>query len=277
MIDLDQLAEGFASGSYEIDEVFRLVIQPKSVLREFRTVKYGFLFVLRGEARIRVNGTVYELQSGSVFHAAPDMQMDSKVIGASELEYYSLFYSWDEKHSGHGCNAHFKLEPGANPRLLALLTMLQQNAHTLGGIGKLRVKELFLRILHQVLIGCSHRESDSSPSKRVIEEAVTYIHGQYMHPLTLDDLAELHDMSTKRFSYFFHKYTGFRPIDYVIHYRMERARELLQTGNYPIRDIAVSVGYPNALYFSRVFKRKFGVAPSAYASQGEQSLPTLQN
>ncbi|MGO4184478.1 helix-turn-helix transcriptional regulator [Paenibacillus sp. TAF43_2] len=63
---------------------------------------------------------------------------------------------------------------------------------------------------------------------------------------------------------FFHKYTGFRPIDYVINYRMERASDLLKAGNYSIHDIAVSVGYTNSLYFSRLFKKKFGLSPSAY-------------
>ncbi|MDG3045339.1 AraC family transcriptional regulator [Bacillus sp. B6(2022)] len=36
---------------------------------------------------------------------------------------------------------------------------------------------------------------------------------------------------------------------------MERAREILKTGNIPISDVAMTVGYPNPLYFSRVFKR----------------------
>ncbi|MCR8980830.1 AraC family transcriptional regulator [Brevibacillus laterosporus] len=270
MIDVDKLAEIFASGSYDIEGVYRLVIQPKSILREFRTVRDGFLFTIRGEARMCVNGTAYELHPGSVFHAAPGMQLESQVIGQSEYEYYLLFYRFDklgDENSGHVCDSHFKLEPGANPRVIELLIMIHQNAHTLGGIGKLRVKELFLSIMHQVLVGCRHRESGSSPSKKVIEEAITYINGHYMNPLTLDELAELHAMSPKRFSYFFHKYTGFRPIDYVINYRMERASELLKTGNYPICDIAVSVGYANPLYFSRVFKKKFGVSPSAYTQK----------
>ncbi|PZM62160.1 helix-turn-helix domain-containing protein [Paenibacillus dendritiformis] len=270
MIDVEKLAEVFANDSYDIKEVYRLVIQPKSILREFRTVKYGFLFVIRGAARISVNGMVYELQSGSVLHAAPGMQMESQVAGQSELEYYSVFYRLDkigEDNSVHECNAHFKLEPGANPRVIELLMMLHQHAHTLGGIGKLHVKELFLSILHQVLVGHRHRVSSGAPSQRVIEEAIEYMKRHYMNPLTLEEMAELHGMTPKSFSYFFHKYTGFRPIDYLINYRMERASELLKAGNFPIRDIAVSVGYANPLYFSRAFKKKFGMSPSAYAAQ----------
>ncbi|OME87824.1 AraC family transcriptional regulator [Paenibacillus sp. FSL A5-0031] len=267
MINLDKLAEIFAAGTYEIEDVYRLVIQPKSILREFTTVRHGFLFIIRGEGRLCVNGKEYQLLPGSVFHAAPGMQMTSKVIGQSEFVYYSLFYKidkLDDVNWTHECDSHFRLEPGANPRVMELLIMLHQNVHASGGIEKLRVKELFLSILHQILIGCRNRENASSPSKRVVEEAIAYINGHYMNPLALDELAELHAMSTKSFSYFFHKYTGFRPIDYVINYRMERASDLLKAGSFSIHDIAVSVGYTNPLYFSRLFKKKFGVSPSAY-------------
>ncbi|WP_332888761.1 AraC family transcriptional regulator [Paenibacillus selenitireducens] len=267
---MERLAEIFANDSYGIDSVYRLVIQPKSILREFRTAKHGFLFIIRGAVRISVNGTIYELQPGSVFHAAPDMQMEARVTSESELEYYSVFYRLDKscaENSDHECNAHFRLEPEAIPRIIELLTTLHLNAHTPGGMGKLRVKELFLSIMYQVLVGHKNRERRSSPNIDVIEEAIAYIKGNYMNLLTLEELAGLHAMTSKSFSYFFYKYTGSRPIDFVIQHRMERACELLKTGNFPISDIAVSVGYGNPLYFSRAFKKRFGVSPSAYANQ----------
>ncbi|MDN4600841.1 helix-turn-helix domain-containing protein [Paenibacillus sp. F6_3S_P_1C] len=268
MTDVDHLALIFAENSLKIDGINRLVLQPNSILREFRTLNYGFLFVIRGEASMSVNGTIYELQPGSVFHAAPGMQLDSQVNGHSEYEYYLLFYSFVQLEKVDGvpeCNSHFKLDSGANPRVVELLVMLQEQLHSERGIGKLRVKELFISIMVLVFTGCIQRKSITSPSEKVIEQAISYIHGHYMNLLTLDELAELHGMSSKRFSYFFHKYTGFRPIDYVIHYRMERAGELLKSGNYLIRDVAISVGYTNPLYFSRVFKKKFGISPSEYA------------
>lgn len=270
MTDVERLAEKFAYESYDIDSVCRLIIKPKSVLDEFRTVKYGFLFIIRGSVRIGVNGTIYELLPGLVFHAAPGMQMEARVTSETELEYYSVFYSLDKRcaeDNNHECNSHFKLEPEAVPKVLELLGMLHQNAHTPEGIGKLRVKELFLSIMYQVLAGHKNRERNNSPNIEVIEEAIAYIKRNYMNPLTLEELALTHTMNPKSFSYYFYKYTGFRPIDFVIQYRMERACELLKIGKYPIRDIAVSVGYPNPLYFSRAFKKKFGASPSVYADK----------
>ncbi|SDD69849.1 AraC-type DNA-binding protein [Paenibacillus sp. UNCCL117] len=267
MIDLDRLARTFAEGSYGVEMVYRFVIPPKSALREFTTLKHGFLFALGGEGRISANGAVYHLRPGSVFHAGPDVHLEWQATGASHFEYDLLFYSFCEPETGRGdhpCDRHFVLEPGAVPGVLEGLELLHQSIRAAGGLEKLRAKQIFLSVMHQVLSGCQHRESSSSPTKRAIEDAVSYIHGHYMDALTLDELAAMHAMSSKRFSYYFHKYTGYRPIDYAIHCRMERASEMLRTGKFPVRDIAASVGYANPLYFSRVFRKKFGMSPSAY-------------
>lgn len=267
MIDVEKIAEIFAGRSYEIEKVYRLIIQPKSILREWETARHGFLFVIRGEARMSVGGTDYRMHPGVVFHAAAGLELSAKVLSQSEFEYFSLFYRLNDLNSvedGYEINGHYTLEPGANPRVTELLTLLHRNVRIKDSIGKLRIKELFLSIMHQVLADYMHRENESSPGRKVIEKAVTYINEHYMDPLTLGELADLHAMNPQRFSYYFHKYTGFRPIDYVIHYRMERAKELLKAGNFLVRDVAASVGYANPLYFSRIFKKKFGVSPSEY-------------
>lgn len=272
-INLDRLAHTFARGCYALIRAHRVVIQPRSVLREFQTHKHGFVFPVRGEACMHVDGTRYRVYPGTVLHAAPGMRLDSQVIGAAEFEYYSVFYRLDqrfEEEMAAEFARHFLLEPGANSRVLELLAVLHQHIYAAGGLGELRTRELFLSLMHQVLVGCSYREGGVPAEKQVIEAAVAYMNGHYMHPLTLDELAGLHAMSVKRFSYFFHKYTGYRPIDYLIHYRMERACELLRIGSYAIRDVAASVGYANPLYFSRAFRQRFGISPTAYMEQARQ-------
>lgn len=272
MTDIDKLALLFARCSFTITDVFRITIQPSSLLSDFKTKNYGFLFVVRGEARFCVNeSAMYMLHAGSVFHAAPGMTLDAQVIGGSEFEYYTVFYTMDDRKEPPGADSaceldvHFKLEPGVRPEEAEMLSVLHQQYRATEGITTLQVKSLLLQLLYQVLLRSRQRDSASGASHRSsIEDAVAYIHGHYMKPLTLDELAELHGMNVKQFSYFFHKYIGVRPIDYVIQHRMERAGELLRGGTYPIRDVAFSVGYANSLYFSRLFRKRFGVSPSEY-------------
>ncbi|WP_019537567.1 hypothetical protein [Paenibacillus ginsengihumi] len=80
MVDVDKLAGIFASGFCQIERVYRLVIQPHSLLRDFRTARHGLLVPVRGKARMRVDGTVYDMHPGAVLHAAPGMQLDSQVL-----------------------------------------------------------------------------------------------------------------------------------------------------------------------------------------------------
>lgn len=71
----------------------------------------------------------------------------------------------------------------------------------------------------------------------------------------------------------FKKETGATPHEYLISARMELARNLITSGlsnrfsNYTVSQIAEACGFSEPLYFSRVFKKYFGVAPSAYSKQ----------
>ena len=56
-------------------------------------------------------------------------------------------------------------------------------------------------------------------------------------------------------------------INYLTHMRMEKAAELLRTTDEKTYAIAEQTGYPDANYFSYVFKRHFGVTPSKFRAK----------
>ena len=57
---------------------------------------------------------------------------------------------------------------------------------------------------------------------------------------------------------------GISPKEYLVEKRIAQAKKLLKETNVSIKGIAVSVGYADQLYFSRIFKRKEGLSPLAY-------------
>lgn len=71
----------------------------------------------------------------------------------------------------------------------------------------------------------------------------------------------------------FVKETGITPHEYLVRRRMDRAREVMLSGvtnrysNYTISQISEACGFSEPLYFSRVFKKYFGVSPSAYVAK----------
>ena len=57
------------------------------------------------------------------------------------------------------------------------------------------------------------------------------------------------------------------PSDFIISCRMRKAVEMLETQNYPIKQIAAECGFASPEYFATVFASKFGVAPSKFTAQ----------
>jgi len=58
--------------------------------------------------------------------------------------------------------------------------------------------------------------------------------------------------------------TGEKPNQFILSYRLERGRQLLEQNFGSITDIAMEVGFNSAAYFAKCFKEKFGVSPSSY-------------
>jgi len=62
----------------------------------------------------------------------------------------------------------------------------------------------------------------------------------------------------------FHAELGQTPAEYIQYVRMKHAVMLLNQTEFPIHEIARRVGYSDALYFSKVFSRNYGVSPSRF-------------
>ena len=65
-------------------------------------------------------------------------------------------------------------------------------------------------------------------------------------------------MDEAHFSYKFNKVYHIRPIDYLIRLRLRKAADLLLKG-YSVTEAAWNVGYQDPLYFSRLYKKHFGI------------------
>ncbi|TKH41384.1 DNA-binding response regulator [Paenibacillus terrae] len=62
----------------------------------------------------------------------------------------------------------------------------------------------------------------------------------------------------------FRKESGFSIVDHITHIRMKKAKELMLNGNRKLSEIAESVGYSDPNYFSKCFKKRFGMTPTEY-------------
>ena len=82
--------------------------------------------------------------------------------------------------------------------------------------------------------------------------------------LQLDSLASIATLSRSHYVELFKKRTGYAPIDYFIRLRMHHACQLMDTTDASVKEVADSLGYKDALYFSRLFKQINERTPTEY-------------
>ncbi|HLW05964.1 MAG TPA: AraC family transcriptional regulator, partial [Marinilabiliaceae bacterium] len=82
----------------------------------------------------------------------------------------------------------------------------------------------------------------------------------------LEDLYQEIGMGRSKFSDKINGLTGLSPISFVNEYKLNKAQELLRSGQHNISEVSFLSGFSDAGYFSKCFKERFGVAPSHYIS-----------
>jgi AraC-like DNA-binding protein len=106
-----------------------------------------------------------------------------------------------------------------------------------------------------------------------IAAAIRRMHERPTAPWTVAGLAREAAMSRSAFFDRFRRTVGTAPMEYLQHWRMALAKDLLRRQEGPIADIARRVGYGSASTFSVAFTRHVGMAPSLYA-RGEAAWST---
>lgn len=134
-------------------------------------------------------------------------------------------------------------------------------------------EEMLVLLLRHLLI-IFHRESgkEHTPKNEYLshemEAAVSYFNENYNRDINIEEYAGSRGMSVSWFIRNFKKHTGTTPMQFVTSIRMTNAQMLLETTNYAVNEVARIVGYENPLYFSRLFRKQKGCAPSFYRNQG---------
>lgn len=98
-----------------------------------------------------------------------------------------------------------------------------------------------------------------------IAAALALMHGQVARRWTVEDLAAAVGMSRSAFASRFRTSVGVAPLDYLLRWRMELARDALRRGQ-AISNVAGAVGYASESAFGAAFKRIYGSAPRRYST-----------
>ena len=128
------------------------------------------------------------------------------------------------------------------------------------------VGQLYL-FLSKLMSQSDRCAAQSTSGTQYVSNAIKYIQFNYSHDIHIDDIAKAVGVSRSHLYRLFMTSIEQSPIDYLTNYRLEEACKLLKSSQLSIAEIAMSVGFFDKFYFSRVFKKVKGVPPSRYLAQ----------
>ncbi len=102
-------------------------------------------------------------------------------------------------------------------------------------------------------------------------KAILFMQQNLSNVITLDNIAQSANLSASFFCRKFKQDTGYAPIEYFNHLRIQRACQLLHFSDLRVNEVASRLGIDDPFYFSRLFKKQMGVSPAEYRkSEGIQ-------
>lgn len=129
------------------------------------------------------------------------------------------------------------------------------------------VNMIFYHFLSSLLYEEKYNQPEKQQAKDPISKAIEMMHEKLHTNQTLNDFAKYAHLSVSHFSSMFKERTGFSPVDYFNHLKMQRACQELSFTNKTVKLIADELGFSDQYYFSRIFSRFMGVPPSEYRSK----------
>lgn len=113
---------------------------------------------------------------------------------------------------------------------------------------------------------CTPQPATSSISPQV-RKMLEYIRANYGSPITLEQISSQASLAKSTCCREFKKQTGCTIFDHILNIRLQEASRLLLTSTMSITEVSMRCGFSNSSYFTKEFRLKTGLSPSAYRKE----------
>lgn len=232
---------------------------------------YILHYIMEGKGKFLVNGEEYNLQKGQGFLIEPEVQTfyqaDEEVpwtylwigFGGKKAEDYLRDLGLNKKQLIFRCGCGEELKQ-------IVYSMLKHRKYT-------AANEYFLEGLLYTFFGTLKENMEiagnagEKDGNLYVRKAVEFIQNNYADPVRVKDIADYVGVNRSYLYTLFQDNLQLSPKEYLTNFRLTRAAELLQLTDLSVETVAMSCGYQDALGFSKIFKAKMGITPSAYRKE----------
>lgn len=250
------------------------VIKPPYVHFRRQHFEYILYYILSGEMFMTEGEVKYHLKENDFLLLEPTMEHVGRK--SSECRFCYVHFSWgeltiDKKDSQDiqtfSLPKHYHIEDIRNAmQCHELAERLVKCFHSKERCAELMAANLFYELLLTQALDYEqklHKEEVpfQGKAKQIIPELAEYLEQSYASDISGDMIQEKFHYHFDYLNRQFKKWTGETIFVYLNKIRMERAKQMLQTGFYTVEEVALQTGFQNVYYFERVFKKYYGKTP----------------
>lgn len=233
---------------------------------------YTVYFVTQGEGRLHTKGEVRAVKQGDVFFSFPAEPFAIESVSDFRYMYISFL-------GARGNRILDKL--GISPKAPAmencgeLATVWEQGIHCPSELSDIASEAVLLHTLAYLGARLPEFTSHEGGGGDLVSLIQKYVDEHFSDPdFSLERLGNDLKYNKKYLSTVFKRNVGVGIVDYLHTVRIQQACTMLKQGFTSVSDVALRCGYPDAQYFSKVFKRRMTISPREYISSVKaESLP----
>lgn len=190
-----------------------------------------------------------------------DPSLIARVVdGMNERRPRSDGFTWGQANK----NLHFANDPGVTQLIQRMVYLCAEDHPAKDIFVDMSLKELLIRLL-EIESRQNHLENrEGRATSQPITAAVSYILAHLDERLTVECLSKLAYMSESSFFRSFRNEMGVSPVDFINNERVKMAARLLRRPELSMRQVAMRCGFNSASYFTRMFKKHYGVSPTSF-------------
>lgn len=264
-VDYLEVEDEFRNNSIQLISIYEDYQQNDRCNKICRKVFCEFIFPISGKAVIRKEDKSINIEKGMVIHCPQNETINFEVMGNDPFNTIRVRYIINEETDNlRHMTSIFMMKINSYKNILKFLKNIQNTACNSEILSRFK-----LQLHTNLFINELFKKEDIKVvknDKEIVLEIMDYISKNYAENITLKSLSEKFKYKSEKISYLFHKHLNVRPIEYLIQYRMTVAYKLLEEGN-SVKEVAYLIGYNDEFYFSRIFKKNFGVSPNTIKKQ----------
>lgn len=231
---------------------------------------YMFYFILSGEGTYQFNNDLYHLNAKEGFLIIPNTLIRFAASQTKPWEYLWIGFTGNQvanymqNISINASHPIFDFELGDEIHKLAEEIIIGYQCYP---INNLKVTTKLYNFLDSFskYYPCSNKNNLRNNNQDILESAIFIINNNYYDTeLSINNISEQLHINRSHLYRLFKARLNESPQQYLVRYRIDRAKDLIENENFPFNVVATSVGYKDPLSFSREFKNRMGMSPSEY-------------